>query len=175
MAFIDVCLAQSGRRLFSAHRVLDEAHRTFNPDQPVYNKKKTARKVPFEYGEKNLETISLFYADMPEASEILEELKAARRIRDKADVKRQAARLLELEEEENTRKAEAEGSMAECGCCFGDFPVNRMVHCNSNEVLHWFCRGCARQSAETEIGNSKYELRCMSMDGCEAGFSIKQR
>jgi TRIAD3 protein (E3 ubiquitin-protein ligase RNF216) len=29
--------------------------------------------------------------------------------------------------------------------------------------------------AETQIGLSKYELTCMSMDGCQAGFSLEQR
>lgn len=34
---------------------------------------------------------------------------------------------------------------------------------------------CARRNAETLIGLSKYEMTCMSMDGCEAGFCQAQR
>ena len=106
--------------------------------------------------------------------EILEELIACRRIRRKADRKRQEIRQAELDEEENTRKAEAEGTMSECGCCMGDYPLNRMIHCDS-EDMHWFCRACALKTAETEIENTRYEIKCMSMDGCEGGFSLEQR
>jgi TRIAD3 protein (E3 ubiquitin-protein ligase RNF216) len=175
MVFIDACLAQSGNRLFSAYRVLEEAQRTFDPNQPAYNKIKTARKAAPQYKEEGFAQLVQSFAGRPHDLEILEELQAARRIKRKADAKRQSERQLELEEEDNVRKAEAEGTMAECGCCFGDYPLNRMIHCNNDEVMHWFCRACARQSAETEIGNSKYNLRCMSMNGCEAGFSVEQR
>lgn len=106
--------------------------------------------------------------------EVLRELQAARRLRSKAEARRQMERQAEIEEEKNEQKAIAEGTMAECGCCFGDFPLNRMVHCDS-ETLHFFCKGCAKQTADTEIGNSKYELHCMSMDGCSGGFSMDQR
>jgi TRIAD3 protein (E3 ubiquitin-protein ligase RNF216) len=175
MVFIDTCLAQSGYRLFSAYRVLEEAHRTFDPKRPAYNKIKTARKVPLMYLQDSMELLIASSGQNMQEIEILREMDAARRIRRKADAKRQAERLLELEEEENVRKAEADGTMSECGCCFGDFPLNRMVHCDNEEVMHWFCRGCARTSAETEIGNSRYHLKCMSMDTCEAGFSLEQR
>jgi TRIAD3 protein (E3 ubiquitin-protein ligase RNF216) len=49
-----------------------------------------------------------------------------------------------------------------------------MVHCNG-DTTHWFCRSCARKTAETQIGLSKYQLSCMSMDGCTGGFSRDQR
>src|SRR4051812_7771566 len=164
MVFIDACLAQSGFRLFSAYRVLEEAHRTFDRNAPAYNKMKTSRKIPPMNREENIESLLQSLASNPQEVEIVQELQAARRIRKKADAKREAERQLMLDEEANVRKAEAEGTMSECGCCFGDFPLNRMIHCNNEELLHWFCRGCAKQSAETEIGNSKYHLRCMSMD-----------
>jgi len=175
MTFIESCLSNSGLRLFSAYRVLEEAERTFDPLNPPYNQIKTARKMRREYREENLEDFISTITEDPARIEILRELQAARRVRKKADAKRNAERQLELDEKENILKAQAEGTMSECGCCFGDFPLNRMVHCDSEDVLHWFCRGCARQTAETEIGNSKYQLHCMSMDGCEAGFSKEQR
>ena len=176
MTFIDTALQNSGYRLFSTYRILEEAHQTFDARRPPYNKIKYQRKMDEQWKDANLEeTIELMmqggrYLEV----EILREFKAARRVRKKAEAKRQAELLAEIEEQKNIRKAEAEGTMAECGCCFGDFPLNRMIHCDNN-TLHFFCRGCAKQNADTEIGNSKYELRCMSMDGCSAGFSIDQR
>ncbi|KAK0715514.1 hypothetical protein B0H67DRAFT_242131 [Lasiosphaeris hirsuta] len=85
-----------------------------------------------------------------------------------------AERRREREELDNISHARAEGTMTECGCCFDDFPLNRMVHCDGHG-MHWFCRGCTKQMAETQIGLSKYELTCMSMDGCNASFSHEQR
>jgi TRIAD3 protein (E3 ubiquitin-protein ligase RNF216) len=174
MTFIDATLNQSGFRLFSAYRVLEEAHRTFDPSLPTYNKIKHQRKPVLEYLEDNLTAFIATISADKDRVEVLRELQAARRIRKKADETRAAERQLEVEEEANVRKSEEEGTMQECGCCFGDYPLNRMVHCN-NDTMHWFCRGCTRQTAETEIGNSKYELQCMSMDGCDGGFSLDQR
>ncbi len=77
-------------------------------------------------------------------------------------------------EVENTELARTRGEMGECGCCYDEFPLNRMISCDGEDP-HLFCRGCTRQMAETQIGFSKYELRCMSLDSCSAGFSRDQR
>ncbi|TVY48852.1 E3 ubiquitin-protein ligase [Lachnellula occidentalis] len=174
MVFIYATLDQSEHRLFQAYRVLEEAQTAFDPGDPPYNKIKNARKSQAEFRDANIQA----YIDTPEADparrEILRELQAARRIRCKAEAKRELEREAEREEEANEQRAVAEGMMQECGCCFGDYPLNRMVHCDA-DTMHWFCKACAKQTADTEIGNSKYILRCMSMDGCEGGFSLDQR
>lgn len=56
----------------------------------------------------------------------------------------------------------------ECACCFGDYPFDRMTHCNE---LHFFCLDCARKNAENEIGNGRYKLLCMDGSGCKTEFS----
>lgn len=38
-----------------------------------------------------------------------------------------------------------------------------------------FCVDCARRQAETAIGIGKFELSCMSTDGCTAGFCEGER
>jgi len=173
MTFIDAALGQSGYRLFSAYRVLEEAQRTFDPAAPTYQRMKKNR-VANDYKDERLPILRATLAGNEDQLEILDELVAARRIKRKAEKKRQDIRQAELDEEENTRRAEADGTMSECGCCMGDYPLNRMVHCD-NEEIHWFCRGCALRTAETEIENARYEIKCMSMDGCEGGFSMDQR
>ncbi|KAK5661183.1 hypothetical protein OQA88_11074 [Cercophora sp. LCS_1] len=80
----------------------------------------------------------------------------------------------EREENLNLERAKAEGTMQDCECCFDDQPLNRMVCCDG-PVTHFFCRNCAKQHAATEIGQFKYELKCMSMDGCPGGFSRDQK
>ncbi|KAF7903202.1 uncharacterized protein EAF01_006251 [Botrytis porri] len=174
LAFIDETLRSTGHRLFSAYRTLEEADRTFDAHNPPYRRIKTPRKMPHEYRDGRIEE-AIQKNESPEKTETLKELLVCRKIRKTAESRRLAEQEAILAEEENLKRAEAEGTMSECCCCFSDYPLNRMVHCNSEEVLHWFCRGCARQSAETEIGNSKYLLMCMSTDGCEAGFSLEQR
>ncbi|KAL2132450.1 hypothetical protein VTI74DRAFT_3787 [Chaetomium olivicolor] len=78
------------------------------------------------------------------------------------------------QEKENWERAKAEGTVDECGCCFSEFPRNRMVHCNA-DTAHWFCRVCARAMAENAIGLSKYQLNCMSIDGCDAVLAPHQK
>lgn len=173
--FIDATLNQNQFRLFSAYRILEEAHRTYNSIPPPYNKIKNPRKMDPLLREAAIQSFLAKPNFDHQKSEVLKELQACRRIKKKADAAREAERQKELDEEENVRKSEAEGTMAECGCCFCDYPLNRMVHCDGSEEMHWFCRGCARMTAEVEIGKSKYELRCMSTDKCEAGFAMDQR
>lgn len=127
-----------------------------------------------DFREENIEAILNAPAGDAERNETLRELRAARKFKAKAEAKREAERVAVLEEEENERRAQAEGTMKECLCCFGDYPLNRMIHCDADE-MHWFCRRCALRNAETEVGQSKYELSCMSMEGCDACFSMSQR
>ena len=174
MVFINATLDQSRHRLFPAYRVLEEAQRTFKPVNPPYNKIKHARKSQADLRDANIHAFVNTIGADPSRVEILRELQAARRIRRKAEAKLELELEAEREKKANEQRAMAEGTMQECGCCFGDYPLNRMIHCDA-DTLHWFCKACAKQAADTEIGNSKYILRCMSMDGCEGGFSSDQR
>ncbi|CAG9956253.1 unnamed protein product [Clonostachys rosea f. rosea IK726] len=74
---------------------------------------------------------------------------------------------------ENTEVVVGE-DVTECQCCFIEGPLHQMVQCEG-EVAHFFCVQCTRQYAETLIGLSKYELVCISMDQCDAGFSQAER
>ncbi|KAK0620228.1 ring finger protein [Immersiella caudata] len=87
---------------------------------------------------------------------------------------RKSQAMQENEEKLNLSRAKAEGLTADCECCFDEFALNRMVHCNG-DPLHWFCCVCAKSQAEVQIGLSKYDLTCMSMDQCQAGFALDQR
>jgi TRIAD3 protein (E3 ubiquitin-protein ligase RNF216) len=175
MTFIDVALIDADYYLFKAYKVLQEAELLADGNVFAgYSKLKGRRQIPPSFTGIALET----YITSPESDryivEIYRELQFCRKLRAEAGDERAAAQKRVLDEEANELQAQANGTMSECGCCFGDCPMNRMVHCNG-EILHWFCRDCARKMAETVIGNSKYELHCMSMEICEAGFSNDQR
>ncbi|KAK1972396.1 hypothetical protein LY78DRAFT_566061 [Colletotrichum sublineola] len=79
------------------------------------------------------------------------------------------------QEKLNFERALEDGNVVECGCCFDEIARNRAVCCQNLENPHLFCVGCARQTAEYAVGQSKYELACMSLDQCNAGFSREQR
>ena len=62
------------------------------------------------------------------SANILKELHAARLI---AAFNGKKA-LKEKNEQENKERAVAEGTVQDCGCCFSDKPMNRMVSCDMN-------------------------------------------
>ncbi|KAI8685601.1 hypothetical protein NCS55_00233000 [Fusarium keratoplasticum] len=72
------------------------------------------------------------------------------------------------------QQAIASGRVSECEGCFAEYPTNRLIHCDG-ERPHLFCPKCCATNAETQITQSKHELRCMSIEDCSAGFSVGER
>lgn len=66
--------------------------------------------------------------------EALEEVRAARIAEQVQAAEAQEARRKEQLELENFETARAEGTLADCGCCFVEYAINRMVHCDGEEV-----------------------------------------
>ena len=62
----------------------------------------------------------------------------------------------------------------ECQCCFDDYPINKLTHCDGDEP-HFFCYECAQRNVMEEIGKSRYKLQCMDSSGCKASFSYGQK
>lgn len=158
-------LMENDNCLFPAFMAMHDRESGKGPGAPLSRKVRATRMEP---GLKENE-IDATIRSLPQGEEktIIEEFRAARRAAHELTVKWN-------EEETNINRAKAEGTITECGCCFDEQPMNRMVHCDSQEK-HWFCCACAKQMAETQVGLSKYELNCMSMDGCAGGFSHSQR
>ncbi|KAK4126441.1 hypothetical protein N657DRAFT_543963, partial [Parathielavia appendiculata] len=162
---IEKLFKQHGYQLYPTYLALDMA--CWSPDaEPARVKKVGARRDHLE---------DILKDTVIEAEkDALEAFNAARTVCEAKAQARAEEKQKEEEEQENWERAKAEGTIAECGCCFDDKPLNRMVHCDGS-VCHWFCRGCARLNAEHAIGLSKYQLTCMSVDGCDATFSRDQR
>lgn len=66
----------------------------------------------------------------PTRKEVLEELKSARQLRQVLAAERGEEEQKLREEADNLASAQRDGTIAECGCCFGESALNRMVHCN---------------------------------------------
>lgn len=62
----------------------------------------------------------------------------------------------------------------ECQCCFGDYAINKLTHCDGDEP-HFFCFDCAQRNVMEEIGQSRFKLQCMDGSGCKASFSHEQK
>jgi TRIAD3 protein (E3 ubiquitin-protein ligase RNF216) len=76
-------------------------------------------------------------------------------------------------EEVNRQQAKMNNQMGICQCCFEEYPLNRMVTCNSKDA-HLFCMDCPKQFIETEMGNLKCRPLCFASIECKAAFSRAQ-
>jgi TRIAD3 protein (E3 ubiquitin-protein ligase RNF216) len=175
VAYIRARFVELKYLLFPTYQFLDDAQRNFDPRKPAYQKIKTARKINRHYLPDAVQAALISEVTTPAMKEVFAELVVAQKHRDQRNEERRAKELHDIAEAENEARAIAEGTMGECGCCYGDYPLNRMIHCNSETTTHFFCKPCAKQNAETEIGKSKYELICMSTNGCAAGFDRAQK
>ncbi|KAI3322115.1 hypothetical protein HD806DRAFT_536582 [Xylariaceae sp. AK1471] len=161
-------LANKGS-VFETYTAMDEKLRYWDEDNPPWKEKKCSSKIRHEFAPERLPSLDMS-AYKAEEQAALAELVAARELRAVKDAKIVA----EAEEVNNFLRAQIEGQTTECGICFEECALNRMVQCEG-ETIHWFCRSCLRSQAESQVGMAKYELTCMSMDGCSAGFSRTQR
>ncbi|CAI0652538.1 unnamed protein product [Colletotrichum noveboracense] len=169
-------LKENDNSLMQTYLALDEIYRNWEAGKTKvgFKFKKTRTLPDLELEPANLDSTlnSLPLSDMKRA---LEELRAARQVCEAIQSKRKSAEAKVLDEENNFKQAQEAGTIAECGCCFNERPLNRMVHCDNPDAEHYFCIDCARKCAETAVGLARFQLNCMSMDGCSHDFSRSQR
>ncbi|KAI5922539.1 hypothetical protein F4810DRAFT_701673 [Camillea tinctor] len=155
--------------LYAAYVDMDTALRNWNNEAPPWIEKKRPTRKQDMYSPESLDAIDLSQ-QRPEIRAAYVEFRAAREFRAVKDAEVAA----EEEERKNFTRAQEEGQTAECGICYDEYALNRMITCEG-ETAHMFCRSCMKSQAESQVGMSKYELTCMSVDGCSAGFSHSQR
>lgn len=152
-------------RLYPTYQALDESDKGLEGVPTRVKKFAGKRAHPEE---------AMRHSTMEAEKEALAEFDAASAVCQARARERDAKKAKEREEADNLARAKAEGTVAECGCCYDELPLNRMVHCTSTSP-HWFCRGCAKRMAENVVGMSKYQLDCLSTEGCDGTFSQDQR
>ncbi|KAF5600642.1 RING finger (TRIAD), partial [Fusarium pseudoanthophilum] len=171
---IQQTLSENGNRLFPTFNIISTALNEASDHRPLPWKLKKTPSVPVpRYKRERIEASIQACPDDWE-KDLMKELEAARLLQSDVAEKRQAEALAEEAERMNLEEADARGEVTECGCCFADTPWNRLVYCKGDD-RHAFCINCARRHAETQIGLSKFDLECMSMIGCTAGFSHSER
>ncbi|KAG7447786.1 uncharacterized protein BT62DRAFT_930827 [Guyanagaster necrorhizus] len=60
-----------------------------------------------------------------------------------------------------------EGEGFECGCCFSEYPFNKMVQCPE---AHLFCSDCLTAYTSTQLGAYDVNILCMDQSGCKRPF-----
>ncbi|KAF7363529.1 hypothetical protein MSAN_01009400 [Mycena sanguinolenta] len=55
----------------------------------------------------------------------------------------------------------------ECGCCFADYPFEKMIQCPD---AHLFCSSCMTTYAENLLGGHDHRIICMDQSGCKLPF-----
>ncbi|KAG8669029.1 hypothetical protein FPOAC1_008416 [Fusarium poae] len=166
-------LSENKHSLYSAYLALDKTIKQTDKPLSSWKQKTKVSSLAPEYDEKNfVDTIRS--TDHQQDMELMEELKAARLAVRQANLKRQRETEALEAEKRNFDEAQAKGETKDCECCFDETPCNRLVHCDG-ENTHNFCIPCARRNAETQVGLSNYKLKCLSIEGCPAGFSFKER
>jgi len=96
-------------------------------------KKGATKRIP-EYAEENLD-VTIAVEEDPRTKSALEELRASRVVVSERRAEREAAEKREQDEKDNVYAAVADGTITECGCCYDELPMNRMVHCDGS-TLH---------------------------------------
>ncbi|KAK7020526.1 hypothetical protein R3P38DRAFT_2970000 [Favolaschia claudopus] len=59
----------------------------------------------------------------------------------------------------------------ECGCCFTDYPFEKMIQCPD---AHLFCSTCMVSYAENLLGGHDHKIICMDQSGCKLPFPDAQ-
>lgn len=176
MNIINAQISAANHFLYPAYLACYEIERKWTPEQPQYAKLKKPRPLPPHLTPANIDlTLDVALATQAPTPPIMTELRDARAAKHRLKTQYDRADEIERAEKENEETARAMGAVDDCACCFAEYPLNRMVHCNNEASIHFFCKTCAKTNAETEVGQGKYVLVCMSMDGCSAGFARDQR
>ncbi|KAI1757223.1 hypothetical protein F4782DRAFT_218963 [Xylaria castorea] len=155
--------------VFEIYTAIDEQTRNWDDANKPWQEKKTLTKTTPDFTPDRLQSLDMSKYK-PGEQAAFAEFVAARKLRAIKD----ARIVAEAEEHNNLLRAKTQGQTIDCGICFEECPLNRMVRCDG-ETMHWFCRKCLRTQAESLIGMAKYVLTCVSLDGCSAGFSRGQR
>lgn len=131
-------MIQHGQLLFPTFLALHKTLKEWDDQNPPYRKKTRVNK---KFGDSPIEDtlderiLSAGRVNDNGKREALEEFRAARAVKQKEVDEAENVRRKEQEELDNFELSRIEGNTADCGCCFTEFALNRMVHCDSS-VLH---------------------------------------
>ncbi|KAI0689014.1 hypothetical protein BC835DRAFT_280334 [Cytidiella melzeri] len=112
------------------------------------------------------------YQRLASASRNRSKGKQAERVDPALDEEKQWIRLISQEDQskddaEVAAQLQEEEDAIECGCCFADYPFDKMVQCPET---HLFCRNCVSTYAAGKLGEHDINIVCMDQSGCKLAF-----
>ncbi len=122
--------------LLAADRMVDECDDNNPPLKLMKNERKTGTLLTPEHIEQEIARASA------DKREIFEEFRAATVVRKARRDEREARKRREIEEAQNVNRAQADGTLQDCECCYAEYPLNRMVHCDGDTCHVWAPRLC---------------------------------
>ncbi|KAL9103910.1 MAG: hypothetical protein Q9163_001103 [Psora crenata] len=164
--YLSACFDEHGH-LYGAYCAIADTERQYDGNVQKPYKRLKSRRHPGVGSEEMIARLRTRGYDM---DGLKQEMDSARRRRQNCDGKVTAAKEAEVREQQCREK----GDVIECACCFDEATIAHITHCNG-EMPHFFCHNCARMNANNDLGNNKYDLRCMDGSGCKATFSREQR
>lgn len=169
-------MVQHGQLLLPTFLALHKTLRDWDHQKPPYRKKTRVNK---KLGDSALEDTldeRILDANDHGEREALEEFRAAYAVKQKDAAEAETVRRKEQEELDNFEMARAEGNVADCGCCFTELAMNRMVHCDSS-TLH--VRSFLTRWSVTHTDDAAHSLVVLSglraNDGRDADRTIQAR
>lgn len=128
MKEINIIFAEHRYRILPTYLDLEEIAK--KDKQVTWALKKSATKRLADFAPENLDNTIAREIDA-HSREVLLEFQLSRRIASERRAEHEAVERQLREEEENFQMARETGNIEECGCCFDEFPMNRMVHCDA--------------------------------------------
>jgi hypothetical protein len=164
--FIHKSLREKGT-IYGTFHFLAEHEKTYNnrPRKP-YSRSKLGRMAL----EKKYHRTATEQREEHQYINVVNEFQAARQQQQREETRQKRQRADEAAEASNFTVHQLQGSLVECQCCFNEAPINRVVHCENDDV-HFFCNKCIETRAKEQIGTLKHEMNCMDISGCAAGLS----
>lgn len=172
--FIDLKFKENGQyiKTFQALELADREWEA-NPN-PTYQRLKHPRKPS-----RTPQDIELHIDNMAAqgygVAELKREIAAARRQRQKTEVKQQAKKAKDAAEQAKDKEYRDKGDVMDCSICWDSTPTYKVIACNSEKTSHFTCFGCINDHAKSCIGDQKWELLCPDTSGCQASFSRSER
>jgi hypothetical protein len=164
--FIHKMLREKGT-LYGTFQFLAEHEKTYNnsPRKP-YSRSRLGRVAL----EKKYQRTATEQREGHQYISVVNEFQAARQQQQREETRQKRQRADEAAEASNFTTHQLQGSLVECQCCFDEAPINRVVHCE-NDDMHFFCNKCIEARAKEQIGTLKHEMNCMDISGCAAKLS----
>jgi len=78
------------------------------------------------------------------------------------------------DDEDDDKKIKSDKILLECGCCFGEYGPDNMVHCSA-DIDHLVCQECLYNHVSEQVdGKNSADTPCIILHNCAGQYQIAQ-